>query len=446
MKTNQIKKWTIGVLTSSLLASSFISVSNISAAVEPIIVNAKAAFVIDSETNKILFDQNGNESLGIASMTKMLSVYILLEAIENGEISWDTAVPVSDYAYLISQNYGLSNVPLRQDFTYNVRDMYEAMLIYSANGASIAVAELVAGSEPAFVDMMTAKLDEWGMSDYQIFNSSGLPNSYANDLGYMYPEAPIDIENHMTARDVAYLADRLIEDFPEVLETTSIVSKVFMEGSGDEIQMSTYNWMLPEMPYYRPGLDGLKTGTNDDSGASFTGTAVENDMRIITVVIGTADNDDRFLETGRLMDFAFDNFEKVQLIESGTPVETEDNLPVASGKEEEVPLIYSGDLTVVTPNQEEREIQTELSLNQNLLNDDGLVEAPIEANTEVGNVAISIEGDDLGYLDGETNNVSVAVAETVEKASFFTLAWRWTANTATDAWNSITDFITGFFN
>ncbi len=446
MKTNQIKKWTIGVLTSSLLASSFISVSNISAAVEPITVNAKAAFVIDSETNKILFDQNGNESLGIASMTKMLSVYILLEAIENGEISWDTAVPVSDYAYLISQNYGLSNVPLRQDFTYNVRDMYEAMLIYSANGASIAVAELVAGSEPAFVDMMTAKLDEWGMSDYQIFNSSGLPNSYANDLGYMYPEAPIDIENHMTARDVAYLADRLIEDFPEVLETTSIVSKVFMEGSGDEIQMSTYNWMLPEMPYYRPGLDGLKTGTNDDSGASFTGTAVENDMRIITVVIGTADNDDRFLETGRLMDFAFDNFEKVQLIESGTPVETEDNLPVASGKEEEVPLIYSGDLTVVTPNQEEREIQTELSLNQNLLNDDGLVEAPIEANTEVGNVAISIEGDDLGYLDGETNNVSVAVAETVEKASFFTLAWRWTANTATDAWNSITDFITGFFN
>lgn len=446
MKIKQIKKWTIGVLTSSLLASSIISISNVSAAVEPITVNAKAAFVIDSETNKILFDQNGNESLGIASMTKMLSIYIVLEAIENGEIAWDTTVPVSEYAYLISQNYELSNVPLRQDFTYTVRDLYEAMLIYSANGASIAVAELVAGSEPAFVDLMTAKLDEWGMSDYQIFNSSGLPNNYANDLGYMYPGAPVEIENHMTARDVAYLADRLIEDFPEVLETAGTVSKIFMEGSGDEIQMSTYNWMLPEMPYYRPGLDGLKTGTNDESGSSFTGTAIENEMRIITVIIGTEDNDSRFMETDRLMDYAFENFEKVQLVESGSPVETEENLSIAKGKEEEVALIYSGDLSVVTPVQEEREIQTVLSLNENLLNEDGLVEAPIEANTEVGKVAISIEGDDLGYLTDETNEVSVAVAETVEKASFFTLAGRWISTTASNAWNSVTDFITGFFN
>ncbi|AZP04359.1 serine hydrolase [Jeotgalibaca ciconiae] len=445
MKTNKLKKWTIGALSTGLLASSVFFAPKASAAVEPITVDAKAAFVIDNETNKILLEQNGDESLGIASMTKMLSVYVILEAIEAGEISWDTTVPISDYALNISQDYELSNVPLRLDFTYTVRDLYEAMLIYSANGASIAMAELVAGSESAFVDMMKAKLDEWGVTDYSIYNSTGLPNYYAEQYGQLYPEAPADTENHMTARGVATLADHLLDDYPEVLETTSIVEKTFMEGSDDEINMLTYNHMLPEMIHYRPNVDGLKTGTTDDSGASFTGTAVENEMRIITVVIGAADNTTRFSETSRLMDYAFDNFDKVQIVETGTPVETEEPIEVAKGKEEEVGLVYNSDLTVVTPKTEDRKIETELTLNQDLLNEDGVVEAPIEEGTVVGKVAISIEGDDLGYLGNKQYEANVAVERTIEKANIFALAWRWVASTTARGWNSVTDFVTGFF-
>lgn len=445
MKMNVWKKGTIAVLSSSLLAGPLLVAPEVSAAVEPINVNAKAAFVIENETDKILFNQNGDESLGIASMTKMLSVYLIMEAIEDGSITWDTTVPISDYAYTISQNYNLSNAPLRQDFTYTVRDLYEAMLIYSANGASIAMAELIGGSEPGFVDMMTAKLDEWGVTDYGIYNSSGLPNSYADELGQLYPDAPVDVENHMTARGVAILADNLLDDYPEVLETTSLTTKVFMEGSGDEIPMTTWNLMLPEMGYYRAGVDGLKTGTNDESGASFTGTTVENDMRIITVVIGAADDAGRYGETNRLMDFAAQNFEKVQIVENGTPVETEDDIPVAKGVEESVGLNYSQDLSVVTPKQEEREIETELKLNETLLNEDGMVEAPIEAGTDVGKVVVSIEGDELGYLHEGGMEVNVAVAETVEQANFLTLTWRWVTSTVANGWNAVTDFIGGFF-
>ncbi|MDE1549131.1 serine hydrolase [Jeotgalibaca caeni] len=447
MKMNRMKKWTLGVLSSSVLASSFLAAPAALAAVEPINVDAKAAFVIDNETNKILFNQNGDESLGIASMTKMLSVYLILEAIEKGDVTWETPVPISDYAYSISQNYELSNVPLRQDFTYTVRDLYESMLVYSANGASIAMAELLGDSEPGFVDMMTAKLDEWGVTDYGIYNSSGLPNNYANEQGQLYPGAPVDTENHMTARGVATLADHLLDDYPEVLETTKLTDKTFMEGSGDEIAMTTYNYMLREdSGYYRAAVDGLKTGTTDGSGASFTGTTMENEMRIITVVIGAEDNDGRFMETNRLMDFAYANFEKVQVAEKGSPVEAQENLEIAKGKEEEVGLNYSADLTVVTPKQEEREITTELTLNKDLLNEDGIVEAPIEAGTEVGKVAISIEGDDLGYLGDGSDSVNVAVAETVEKANFFTLGWRWIARTAANGWDTVTDFISGFFS
>lgn len=447
MTFTKMNKWTMGLMTTSLLATTTLVVPEAAAAVEPIAVNAKAAFVIDNETNKIMLEQNGDESLGIASMTKMLSVYMILEAIEKGDLTWDTNVPISDYALAISQDYDLSNVPLRTDFTYTVRDMYEAMLIYSANGASIAMAELVGGSEHGFVDLMTAKLDEWGVTDYGIYNSSGLPNSYANDYGQLYPDAPVDVENHMTARGVATLADHLLDDYPEVLETTKLASKTFKEGSGDEIQMTTYNGMLPGMGFYREGVDGLKTGTNDDSGASFTGTTVEDDMRIITVVIGAETNEERFTETDRLMDFAFANFEKVQIVKNGTAVETEDDLTVDKGKEETVGLVYNSDVTVVTPKtDEERIVETELTLNKDLLNEEGLVEAPIEKGTEVGKVALSIEGDELGYLDGGTNEVNVAVDQTVEKANFLTLGWRWVSNTAVDAWNSVTEFVSGFFN
>ncbi|MGP6147433.1 serine hydrolase [Jeotgalibaca sp. A122] len=440
-------KWTIGLLSGTVLASTLVAVPEASAAVEPIKVSAEAAFVIDNETNKILLDQNGDESLYIASMTKMIPLYLVHEAVEAGTISWDTPVPVSEYAVAISQNYELSNVPLREDFTYTVKDLYEAMVIYSANGATIAVAELIGGTEHAFVDMMKAKLDEWGITGYSLFNTTGLPNHYADELGNLYPGAPVDEENKMTARGIATVADHLLDDYPEILETAKIEDKIFMEGSGDEIHMMTYNLMLPNQPYAHTGVDGLKTGTTDASGASFAGTAVEEDRRVITVVIGAEDNSVRFGETSRLMDFAFDNFEKVQIAAKGDAVKTEEPLAIAKGKEEEVGLVYSEDVFVVTPNtDEELKVETEMSLNPDLLNEDGQVEAPIEKGTTVGNVTLSIEGDDLGYLDGSLNEAAVAVERTVEKANVFVLAWRWIASTASQGWNTVTDFIGGFFN
>lgn len=439
-------KWTTGLLSGSLLASMLVAVPEAAAAVEPIKVSSEAAFVIDNETNKILLNQNGDEPLYIASMTKMLPLYLVHEAVESGKIDWDTPVPISDYALAISQNYELSNVPLRQDFTYTVKDLYEAMIIYSANGATIAVAELIGGSEPGFVDMMKEQLDEWGVTGYSLYNTTGLPNHYAAELDNLYPGAPVDEENQMTARGVATVADHLLDEYPEILDTAKIEDKVFMEGSGDEIHMKTYNLMLPNQPYAHTGVDGLKTGTTDASGASFTGTAVEGDMRVITVLIGAEDNATRFGETARMMDFAFDNYEHTQIASKGDAVKTEKPLAIAKGKEEEVGLIYNEDIFVVTEKtDEERKVTTELTLNKDLLNEDGQVEAPIEKGTTVGSVALSIEGDDLGYLDGSESKATVAVEKTVEKANVLVLAWRWIANTTADGWNAVTDFIGGFF-
>ena len=185
-------------------------------------------------------------------------------------VKWDQEYSVSDYAYQISQDRALSNVPLRADGTYSIKELYEAMTIYSANGATIGIAETIAGSESSFVKMMNEKAEELGLKDYKFVNSTGLNN---HDLKGMHVAGDAEEENIMSARSTAKLAYHLLNDYPDVLETTSIPKKVFREGTDDAINMENWNWMLPGLIFKYEGVDGLKTGTTDFAGYCFTGTA-----------------------------------------------------------------------------------------------------------------------------------------------------------------------------
>ncbi|MER2131604.1 MAG: serine hydrolase, partial [Carnobacterium inhibens] len=199
------------------------------AAIEQPTIEAAAAFIIEPTTGKVLLNQNGDEKLGIASMTKMITEYILLETIKNGDLAWDDQVEISEYAHKVSQNYELSNVPLRIDETYSVEELYQAMAIYSANGATIALAEHIAGDEQTFVDMMREKVETWGITNYELYNTTGLSNS---DLyGHIYPGSTEENENTMTAREMAIVAQKLLNDFPDVLKTSSISEQKFREGT-----------------------------------------------------------------------------------------------------------------------------------------------------------------------------------------------------------------------
>ena len=167
------------------------------------------AILIDADTGKILYEQNADTALGIASMTKMMTEYLLFEAIEKGQVTWDQQYSVTDYTYKISQDRRLSNVPLRQDGTYTIKELYEAMAIYSANAATIAIAETIAGTETEFVNMMNKKAEEIGLEGYKFVNSTGLNNA---DLQGMHPQGtgPKD-ENVMPAKSVAKLAYPFVE-------------------------------------------------------------------------------------------------------------------------------------------------------------------------------------------------------------------------------------------
>ena len=194
-------------------------------------------------------------------------------------------------------------------------------LIYSANAATIAIAETIAGTEENFVKLMNEKAAEMGLDNYKFVNSTGLNNA---DLQGMHPASTGETdENVMPASSVAKLAYLLMKDYPEVLETTKIPHKIFREGTSDAIKMSNWNWMLPGLVYEYEGVDGLKTGTTDFAGHSFTGTATRNGMRVIAVVMkavdanGIGSYEARFDATRALFDFGFAQFTKEELVPAG---------------------------------------------------------------------------------------------------------------------------------
>ncbi|MEW9503282.1 D-alanyl-D-alanine carboxypeptidase family protein [Jeotgalibacillus marinus] len=310
--------------------------------------NMDAAILIEASTGKVLYEDNPDALLGIASMTKMMTEYLLLEAIAEGSVSWDDKYTVTNKTYEISQDLTLSNVPLQNGEAYSIHELYEAMVIKSANAAAIAIAETIAGSEANFVMMMNEKAEELGLEDFNFVNSSGLNNE---DMHGYHPEGTgLFDDSEMSARATAKLAQHLLIDFPEVLDTASIPNKVFREGT-DAIYMTNTNFMLSSLEFEYEGADGLKTGMTDFAGYTFTGTAIRNDMRLISVVLNVTDDDGlgsanaRFGATTDLLNFGFNNFTLEDIIPENVTIEDQEMVAVDEEKEE----------TLVTTESEEKE-------------------------------------------------------------------------------------------
>ncbi|NEU32669.1 D-alanyl-D-alanine carboxypeptidase [bacterium LRH843] len=409
---------------------------------------AESAILVDAKTGKILFKKNIDRALPTASMTKMMSEYLILEAAAEGKISWDQQVPISDFVRSLSLETALSNVPLRQDETYTVKQLYESVAIYSANASTIALAELIAGSETAFVKMMNDKAAELKLEDYEFVNSTGLNNS---DLKGNHPDGTsATAENMMSARATAQLAYSLLKNYPEVLNTASIPLLDFKAGPNEVITMENWNWMLPGI---RPqhdyeGVDGLKTGYTAEAGNAFTGTAERDGVRLISVVMRTGTRDDRFNETRKLFDYGFNHFTQVEMIPEGYAPEGKDKLPVAAGKENEVTISTSASLTAIIKNGEEELYSTELKLDASKLTETGEIEAPIEAGQEVGTLALVYEGEsqeDFLY-ELQREQVSVVTDEAIEKAGWFKMTMRVIGGFFSGIWNGVVDAIKGLFS
>ena len=270
-------------------------------------LQAEASIIIDGKTGQIIYENNTDKVLGIASMSKMLTEYLVMGAIQSKKITWDQKVNINEYVHNLSKtNLGASNIGLTQGQDYTVKELYSAMAVYSGNAATVALAELVGGSEKNFVKLMNEKAKQLGLKDYKFVNSTGLNNA---DLLGKYPTGDEKEENVMTARDTALLAYHLINDFPEVLNYAGI-SKLKFRG----VEYPNFNFMLPGLTFAYDGVDGLKTGHTDFAGYAFTGTAIRNGQRYITVVMKSTSQITRFDDSKELMDYAFGQFSKEEIL------------------------------------------------------------------------------------------------------------------------------------
>ncbi|MCC3377596.1 D-alanyl-D-alanine carboxypeptidase family protein [Cohnella sp. REN36] len=378
----------------------------------------KSAILMDAATGQILYQNNASEALPPASMTKMMTEYLVSKAVKEGKLKWDETITIQENA---AKQIG-SRVFLAVGDKHTVEELYIAMAVGSANDATVQLAETVAGSEEAFAQLMNKTAQELGMKDSHFINSTGLDRA---DMPAAYRPTSIEGETVMSARDSAILAYHIINDYPEFLEHSKIPSFKFRKTDKDPV--INWNWMLETnkdvtnfKKFAYPGVDGLKTGHTSKAGNCFTGTSLRNGTRLIAVVMGVpggVNDGKRFLETAKLFDYGFNNFEKKTIIAAKSTVPEHETLKVKKGGKTKLPVVTATDITVLVPKGQ----NIETTVSEVKPASDPLL-APVKQGDKVGTVTYKYK--DPATQEEKLATVDLIAAEDVKKAGWFTLFLR----------------------
>jgi D-alanyl-D-alanine carboxypeptidase (penicillin-binding protein 5/6) len=396
-------------------------------------ISAKAAIAVDASTGQILYNKNSNKPMAIASMTKMLSTYLVLKAIHEGKLSWNQKISVSKAVAKMSQNKDYANVPLLSTKTYSVRQLYNATEIYSANAAITALGDAVAGTPHKFVQLMRQTAKSFGITDATIINASGLTNKeVGSEIGYSSEAA--NAENEMSAQDIATVAQKLLSKYPEVLKTSSIAHAWFAKGTSSETKMDNRNFMLKGLVKHYSALpvDGLKTGTSAKAGNAFTGTVkFSNGNRIITVVMhaGSASDNgtERFTQTAQIMSYVYHNYTTTTLDKYKT-INGVEAVAVQDGKALTTKLVSNSDSTKIylPTGTDASAVRGTASLNKAATTNNKL-QAPLAKGKTVGTASLSLGKTALSVVNGtksKSMQVNLTPTKSVEKANIFVRMWR----------------------
>jgi serine-type D-Ala-D-Ala carboxypeptidase (penicillin-binding protein 5/6) len=314
---------------------------------------AKAAILIDYDTGQVLYAKNVDEPLPTASLSKLMTIYMVFERLKDGRLQLDDTFSVSEKAWRM----GGSKMFVEVGKKVRVEDLLHGIIVQSGNDACIVVAENLAGTEEAFAEQMTARAHELGLSNTTLRNAHGWP----------------DPEHLMSARDLATLAGIIITEFPEYYE---IFSETEFEFSG--IRQYARNPLL----HRDVGADGLKTGFTDDAGYSLVASAVRDGRRLILVLEGLETPGQRAREGERLLEHGFRDFKGYELFAAGAQVDTAD---IWLGDQSTVPLVTQDRVMIALTPDARRELQVRIVY-------DGPVPAPVAAGTTLAELEISAPG------------------------------------------------------
>ncbi|WP_053083751.1 D-alanyl-D-alanine carboxypeptidase family protein [Rubeoparvulum massiliense] len=344
---------------------------------------ARSAVLMEFDTGTILYAKNMDEKLPPASITKVMTMLLIFEALDQGKITYDDQVRVSENA----SSMGGSQIFLEVGEVMSVRDLLKGVAVASGNDAAVALAEHVAGTEEAFIKAMNEKAEELGLKNTHFVNTTGLP-----------------AENHYTsAHDIAIMSRELLK-YSDVIQFTSIYEDYLRKESKNPFWLVNTNRLVK----FYEGVDGLKTGYTSEAKFCLTATAKRDEMRLVAVVLGEPSSKVRNKEISSMFDYAFSQFQLHTIHEAGEPLE---ELRVDKGKIARVSIHSPYRVSVLLRKGEKAdELETKLQLPE-------MIHAPLEKGTELGKLIISRDGAELA-------SYPLVAQEEVAKANYFDLMRR----------------------
>lgn len=317
-------------------------------------VNARAALLMEKSTGQVLYEANAHAPLELASVTKVMTMLLIMEALDAGTITKETMVPVSATA----AGMGGSQVYMEEGEEFSVHDMLKAIAVASGNDACVAMAEYLAGSESAFVEKMNARAAELGMEDTVFCNCTGLPAE----------------GHHASAYDIALMSRELILHHPDIRTYTTIWMDTLRDG---DFQLANTNKLVR----YYEGATGLKTGSTDAALYCLSATAEKEGMELIAVILGAPTSNDRFEGAKALLNYGFATYALVPV----APSEPLTPVPVTLGTAASVQPGLAQERQLLLPKGEAGKVTTTVDLPSAL-------SAPVEAGQELGHLTVLVDG------------------------------------------------------
>lgn len=369
---------------SAIILISFLVIITVNA--QDFDLDVPSAILIDADTGQVLYEKNADEKRPPASITKIMALLIAMEEAEKGNISLDDEVTVSRYA----ESMGGSQIFLSAGTRVKFGDLLKAVTVASANDASVAAAEAVAGSYINFVNWMNKRAEELGMENTHFENSTGLPVEYG--------------EHYSTARDIAIMSRELVK-YPQILEWASIWDE-YLDLPDRKARITNTNKLINTRTGY-PGMDGLKTGHTNAAGYCLAATAKRNDVRLISVVLGCETEKDREEATTRLLDYGFNAFDKELLLAKGDLVQ---NIDIPDGKKTVTTAEAADNLYVLVKKGSKETLKKQVVIREGL-------KAPIKKGEIIGEELILQDGKVIARVD-------LLATEDIDRAGFFRRIWR----------------------
>ncbi|PLR99811.1 D-alanyl-D-alanine carboxypeptidase family protein [Bacillus sp. T33-2] len=368
------------LLACTFIASLFTQVTFANQNDIQLVDDARSAILIERDTGTVIYEKNSNEKLPPASMTKIMTMLLIMEALDEGKLKIDEKIRTSEYA----ASMGGSQIFLEAGEEMTTKQMLMGIAVGSANDASVAMAERLAGSEEAFVKMMNTKVKELGLKDTVFKNTTGLPTT----------------DHYSTAHDMAIMAKELLK-YEDITKYTGTYEAYLRENTDKKFWLVNTNRLVR----FYPGVDGLKTGFTNDAKYCLTATAEKGGLRAIAVVFGAPTSKSRNAQISKMLDYAFSQYESHPMFKKGHPL---GKAAISKGEKKTVDAVTSERISLLTKKGEDvKDIKQTVVLSKK-------IKAPVTKGDKVGTLKL--------VKDGKTLAESPLVAaQTIKKAGWWGL-------------------------